>query len=136
MTLKPSVEFRVQSFGGDGSRILHPHGQSFLKKKEYAQNWQERDCIRMYGLIKGSHIWNLAWKNRDIVQQHSFWEIRDGNLGRFSEDNWQQEPNLFREEITELKNDSDNRGLCMVSDLWDQVRNNDKWRTWKDLAYR
>eukprot|EP00253_Pinus_taeda_P026951 PITA_26951 len=68
-----------------------------LWKQKYANNWQEKDHIRMSGLIKGSHIWNLAWENRAIVQQHSVWEIRAGNLARFWEDNWQQEPNLFRE---------------------------------------
>ena len=89
----------------------------------------------MSGFIKGSHIWNLSWENRAIVQKHSFWEIRAGNLARFWEDNWQQGPNLFREELTALKNDTDNKGLLMVSDLWDQVRNNGKWIIWKDLGY-
>eukprot|EP00253_Pinus_taeda_P023057 PITA_23057 len=42
-----------------------------LWKQKYANNWQERDHIRMPGLIKSSHIWNLAWENRGIVQQHS-----------------------------------------------------------------
>jgi len=57
-------------------------------KQKNAQNWQERDHIRMLGLIKGSHIWNLAWENRSIIQKHSFWEIRDGSLEIFWEDNW------------------------------------------------
>jgi len=30
-----------------------------------------------------------AWENIAIVQKHSFWEIRDGNLAWFWEDNWQ-----------------------------------------------
>eukprot|EP00253_Pinus_taeda_P016575 PITA_16575 len=59
-----------------------------LWKQRYANNWQERDHIPMSGLIKGSYIWNLAWKNKAIVQKHSFWEIRAGNLARFWEDNW------------------------------------------------
>eukprot|EP00253_Pinus_taeda_P002127 PITA_02127 len=29
-------------------------------KQKYANNWQEREHIRMSGLIKGSHIWNKA----------------------------------------------------------------------------
>eukprot|EP00253_Pinus_taeda_P032768 PITA_32768 len=49
-------------------------------KQKYPNNWQERELIRMSGIIKGSHIWNKAWENRAIVQKHSFWEIRDGNL--------------------------------------------------------
>lgn len=27
-------------------------------KLKYAKNWQERDHIRMFALIRGSHIWN------------------------------------------------------------------------------
>ena len=42
---------------------------------------------------------------------------------------------MFREELTSLKNDTDKKGLLMVSDFWDQVRNNGKWRMWKDLDY-
>ena len=85
--------------------------------------------------IKGSHIWNNAWENRAIVQKHSFWEIKDGIPAWFCEDNWQQEPNLCREEIANLKDDTDNKGLLRVSDFWDQTIYKDKWRTWKNLGY-
>jgi len=34
----------------------------------------------MSGNIKGSHIWNLAWENKGIIQQHSFLEICARNL--------------------------------------------------------
>jgi len=69
-------------------------------KQKYANNWKERDHIRMSGLIKGSHIWNKSWENRAIVQKHSFWEIKDGNLAWFLEDNWHHEPKLLREEFS------------------------------------
>jgi len=29
-------------------------------KEKYASNWQTKDHIRMFGIIKGSHIWNKA----------------------------------------------------------------------------
>ena len=76
----------------------------------------------MFGLIKGSQIWNKAWEIRAIVQKHSFWEIRDGNLAWFWEDNWKQEPKLSRDEFANLKNDTDNKGLVRVSDFSDQER--------------
>lgn len=41
---------------------------------------------------------------------------------------------MFKDELAALKNDIDNKGLVMVSDFWDQVRNNGKWRIWKDLG--
>eukprot|EP00253_Pinus_taeda_P006003 PITA_06003 len=43
-----------------------------LWKQKYAKYWQEKDHIRMSGKIRGSHIWNLAWENKSIVQQHYF----------------------------------------------------------------
>eukprot|EP00253_Pinus_taeda_P004914 PITA_04914 len=58
-----------------------------LWKQKYAKYWKEKDRIRMSGQIKGSHIWNLAWDNKNIVQHHRFWEIRTGDLARFWEDN-------------------------------------------------
>eukprot|EP00253_Pinus_taeda_P033863 PITA_33863 len=96
-----------------------------LWKQKYANNWQERDHIWMSGHTKGSHIWNSAWENRAMVQKHNFWEIRDGNLAWFLKDNWQQEPNLCREELANIKNDTENKGLLKVSDFWDQTRYKD-----------
>eukprot|EP00253_Pinus_taeda_P032242 PITA_32242 len=102
-----------------------------LWKQKYAMNWQETDLIRMTGHIKGSHIWNKACKNKALVQKHSFWEIRNGNLAWFWEDNWQQEGNPSREELASIQTDTIKKGLKKVSDYWDQSRDNDKWRFWK-----
>lgn len=41
-------------------------------KGKYASNWQDKYLIRMYGIIKGSHIWNKASGNRGLVQKNSF----------------------------------------------------------------
>jgi len=60
-----------------------------LWKQKYARDWQEKNLIRMTRQVKGSLIWNRAWENRALVQNHSFWEIRNGNLAWFWEDNWQ-----------------------------------------------
>lgn len=89
----------------------------------------------MSRLNKGSHILKKAWENRAIIQKHSFQEMRDGNLAWFWEDNQQQEPSLLSEELTDLKNDTDNKGLLRVNDFQDQARNEGKWRIWKDLVY-
>ena len=35
-------------------------------KHKYASSLQSEDHIRMDGNIKGSHIWNKAWDNREI----------------------------------------------------------------------
>jgi len=39
---------------------------------KYENNWQDNDRIRMFRIIKGSHIWNKAWENRSIAQKNSF----------------------------------------------------------------
>ena len=85
----------------------------------------------MTGKVKGSTIWNRAWENRALVQNDSFWEIRNGNLAWFWEDNWQQDDNLQSEELVDIHTDNINKGLRWVSDYWDQARNDEKWRTWK-----
>eukprot|EP00253_Pinus_taeda_P024479 PITA_24479 len=52
-------------------------------KQKYASDWQEKNLIRMTGQVKGFAIWNRAWENRALVKNHSFWEIRNGNLAWF-----------------------------------------------------
>eukprot|EP00253_Pinus_taeda_P017267 PITA_17267 len=106
-----------------------------LWKQKYAREWQEKNLIRMTGQVKGSVIWNRAWENRALIQNHSFWENRNGNLAWFLEDNWQQEDNLRSEELADIHIDTINKGLRWVSDYWDQSRNNGKWITWKLLDY-
>ena len=56
--------------------------------------------------IKGSHIWNKAWENRGLVQENSFWEIREGDLALFWEDKWKQEPILLKEDFGDLKEET------------------------------
>ena len=65
----------------------------------------------MKGQVKGSAIWNRA-----LVQNHSFWEIRNGNLAWLWEDNQQQEDNLRREELVDIHTDTINKRLRWVSD--------------------
>ena len=72
----------------------------------------------MLGNIKGSHIWNKAWDKRSIVQQHSFWEIRDGEQALFWEGKWQQEPVLLKKDFISLKQETDSQALIKVKDLW------------------
>jgi hypothetical protein len=44
--------------------------------------------------MPGSNIWNTAWRNRPLVQQHAFWEVRNGESALFWKDSWQQLPPL------------------------------------------
>lgn len=53
--------------------------------------------------IKGSYIWNKACENRSLVQDHSFWEIRVGDLALFGEEKWKQEPMFLKEDYMNHK---------------------------------
>lgn len=44
-------------------------------KQKYAPLTQEKQLIRHNVRIHGSNIWNTAWQNRDLVQNHAFWEV-------------------------------------------------------------
>jgi len=43
---------------------------------------------------KGSVIWNLAANNKNLISNHSFWEIRGGDKANFWEEAWQQREKL------------------------------------------
>eukprot|EP00253_Pinus_taeda_P015324 PITA_15324 len=61
---------------------------------KYANNKPMEDKIRMSELSVGSIIWNAAIQHRYLIQQHCFWEIKDGQTARFWDDSWQQLPKL------------------------------------------
>eukprot|EP00253_Pinus_taeda_P018642 PITA_18642 len=71
--------------------VKYPKAEwAHIWKEKYTSNWQDNDHKRMIGIIKGSYIWNKAWENKGLVQNNSFWEIREGDIALFSEDKWQQ----------------------------------------------
>lgn len=80
-------------------------------KEKYASSWLENYRIRMDGNIRGSHIWNKVWDNRSLIQDHNFWEIREGGLALFWEDRWKQEPILLQEDFKNLKAKTDTKEL-------------------------
>eukprot|EP00253_Pinus_taeda_P019056 PITA_19056 len=104
--------------------------------EKYANTWDNNNHIRMSRNIKGLYIWNKAWENRGLVQNNSFWEIREGDLALFWEDKWQQEPILLKEEFLDLKRETNIIGLSQVKDFWDQNNNASKWRKWRNMIYR
>ena len=52
-------------------------------KEKYAQNHRLQNLIGMQETPKGSPIWNLGRNNQHIVQEQSFWEVRDGKTTLF-----------------------------------------------------
>jgi len=61
---------------------------------KYENNRPPENLIRLLPTEKGSLIWNVARQHRDMIQKHSFWEIRDGSNACFWVDSWQQRPRL------------------------------------------
>ena len=109
---------------------------AIIWKEKYSSTWKNNDHIRMSRNIKSSHIWNKAWDNQGLVKGNSFWEIREGNLALFWEDRWQQKPILLKEDLTDLKEDTNTKGLSKVKDFWDETNSIGKWRTWRNFDFR
>eukprot|EP00253_Pinus_taeda_P012157 PITA_12157 len=61
---------------------------------KYTSNLPLEERIRMTETSKGSIIWGSAIMHRDLIQNHSFWEVKDGSTARFWMDSWQQLPCL------------------------------------------
>lgn len=95
---------------------------------KYARNLPLEERIRMSEVSKGSVIWNSAIQHRDIIQKHSFWEVKYGRTTRFWEDSWQQLPNL--KDIIQGISDRDINQHDKVSHFWRSHTDQDH-REWK-----
>eukprot|EP00253_Pinus_taeda_P030654 PITA_30654 len=61
---------------------------------KYTSNLPLEERIRMIEISKGSIIWGSAIMHRNLIQSHSFWEVKDGSIAHFWMDSWQQSPSL------------------------------------------
>jgi hypothetical protein len=101
-------------------------------KQKYAPLTQENQLIRHNVRIQGSNIWNTAWKNRDLVQNHAFWEVQNGESAMFWQDSWQQlKPLSDLEELHPLKQALNQDTLLRVKDLWKPTDQRLQWHHWK-----
>eukprot|EP00253_Pinus_taeda_P007743 PITA_07743 len=78
----------------------------------------------------GSPIWNHARRNKNIIQDNSFWEIRNDRLALFWEDAWQQLPKLDSPELLNIKKAYQAQGKHTVNQYWHQQSTDDHWRDW------
>jgi hypothetical protein len=85
------------------------------------------------GTREGSTIWNLSWKNKNWIQKHSFWEVRNGRTTRFWEDAWQQEPRMENPDREELQQEMIGQGKTKIHQYWKQRDGSDRWRIWDKL---
>eukprot|EP00253_Pinus_taeda_P009477 PITA_09477 len=99
-------------------------------KDKYTPNCNKKDLIWLQEVPEGSPIWNLAKRNHNIIQDHSFWEIRNGNTAFFWEDAWQQLPRLTTPNLENYKREVQTTGNYTVNQYWSQEINEQEWRTW------
>ena len=59
-----------------------------LWNAKYANNWPPEELIRLFPAVPDSLIWTAAKQHNDLIQQHSFWEIRNGGTAKFWTDAW------------------------------------------------
>jgi len=50
---------------------------------KYANHRPQEELIRLIPNEKGSLIWNVAKQHFLLIQQHSFWEVRNGETTQF-----------------------------------------------------
>lgn len=65
-----------------------------LWTEKYANHRPQEELIRLKPSDKGSLIWNAAKEHYQMIQQHSFWEVRNVYTTRFWTDTWNQIPTL------------------------------------------
>lgn len=61
---------------------------------KYANNRPQEELIRFTPNIKGLLIWNATKQHYQLIQKHSFWEVRNGSTARFWTDAWNHMPKL------------------------------------------
>ena len=86
--------------------------------------------VRFNEALSGSPIWMKAMTGRNIVQDHSFWEIRDGKTVKFWDDSWNQLLILGRDpRWIHIKEKALEEGKVQVSQFW-MIRNLEDQRQW------
>lgn len=61
---------------------------------KYANHRPQEELIRLTSNAKVSLIWNAAKQHFLMIQQHNFWEVRNGKTTHFWMDAWNQLPKL------------------------------------------
>jgi exonuclease III len=106
-----------------------------LWKHKYAPATHQNQLVRFNEQMPGSNIWTTAWRNRPLIQQHAFWEIRNGESALFWKDSWQQLPPL--EDMVSLqpiKLILQQSIHNTVKDFWLPAPERQPWRQWKNNA--
>jgi hypothetical protein len=103
-----------------------------LWRKKYTPGLPENRLIRWNGDDQGSLIWTAAKQNRQLITQHAFWEIGNGETALFWKDSWHQWPALEDEEwAPDICTQATQAGLTKVADYWQIDNTEANWRSWR-----
>eukprot|EP00253_Pinus_taeda_P031749 PITA_31749 len=97
---------------------------------KYASNLPRDEIIRMTETSKGSAMWNSAIKHRELLQNHSFWEVKEGRSARIWTDSWQQMPALST--LTQNIQAQEMNHMATINNFWN-VQSNADHREWKHI---
>jgi len=97
---------------------------------KYTNNMPQAELIRFKPTIKGSLIWNAAKQHHQLIQKHSFWEIRNGQSARFWMDAWNQQPKLSNVLSPRIIPDRQEQQQATVHRFWEQEAVNG-FRQWR-----
>eukprot|EP00253_Pinus_taeda_P023557 PITA_23557 len=96
----------------EGARI---YGKIWTQK--YNMPTTAEEILRREEVPKGSMIWDLASQNKDIINKHAFWEIRNGKIAKFWEEAWQQRGRMVEiQDMLKTYREAKAKGLNVVSD--------------------
>ena len=90
------------------------------------------DILRQRETPKGSTIWDLARQNRDIVENHIFWEVRGGGEANFWEEKWQQKEKMSKIPSIQQLQEKIGGNRNHVKDYWKENELDGIWRKWTD----
>ena len=125
------MRFWEQKFGVDGSKIHQTYGIFFWRTK-YTLNVNEENLIRWNDHLVGSIIEQASQKNQTLVQDHSFWEIKDGTITKFWMDSWQQIPILaVDQQWDDIQTNIPNRDMKKVANYQIDICEDHLWRKWE-----
>ena len=87
---------------------------------KYARGWSSQNLIRFDQETTGSSIWLVTNANKQLVKDHSFWEIDNGEEVDFFRDSWQQLPKIQEEgDLPILQVHLKREGFTKVKDFWE-----------------
>eukprot|EP00253_Pinus_taeda_P023228 PITA_23228 len=103
-------------------------------KEKYNMPESAVEILKRKDTPRGSSVWDLARLNMDLVEKHSFWEIRGGKEANFWEDKWHQKERLSSIQGLQQVRDRIGRDRPLVRDYWKVNNPEESWRTWVDLT--